>query len=109
MRVYYAVVPIKGARHQGDRIESARPGKELDLIRKPHHLHDLNAIKVVGVISGHGKEPVGVGYLPRTVAAKLAPEMDAGRVFKAVYVGDEKVMILGADPGGEVQLVKLPR
>ncbi|EJD35996.1 hypothetical protein AURDEDRAFT_117185 [Auricularia subglabra TFB-10046 SS5] len=42
--------------------------------REPNNAYDRNAIKVFNAAN------VGVGHLPRNVAAKLAPLMDAGRV-----------------------------
>jgi hypothetical protein len=50
------------------------------LVREPDNTHDPNAIRV---------ELVGLflGYIPRELAKKLAPMMDEGRTFLALFVG----------------------
>ena len=112
MQLHYALANLMGHGHQGRRIDDVRPGVELLLRREPGNLVDPNAIVVEAVVATHGKEPVKVGYVPATLAARLAPQMDAGRVFKAVFVGGEprlKMMILAADQAGDAQLSKLKR
>ncbi|KAI0675019.1 SNF2 family N-terminal domain-containing protein [Trametes maxima] len=50
------------------------PGEEVLLVRQPHNQYDRNAIQVKNI---GGTQ---VGHIPRTVASKLAPLMDAGLV-----------------------------
>jgi hypothetical protein len=49
------------------------------LVREPENSHDPNAIRV---------EVAGffLGYIPKDVAKSLAPLMDAGREFMALFV-----------------------
>ena len=50
------------------------------MVREPENPHDPNAIRVA--LFGE----FFLGYIPKDVAAQLAPLMDAGRVFDAEYV-----------------------
>jgi hypothetical protein len=50
------------------------------LEREPDNPHDPNAISVWFLNDR-------LGHLPKPVAKRLAPLMDAGRVFDAVFVG----------------------
>ena len=49
------------------------------LVREPDNPHDPNAIKVM-------LGQYFLGYVPRHIAEKLAPEMDAGRKLFALFV-----------------------
>jgi len=49
------------------------------LVREPDNPHDTNAIRVA---IGDKK----LGYLPKAIAKDLAPEMDAGKDFIALFV-----------------------
>jgi len=58
----------------------AGPGVgDFELVREPDNPSDKNAIKVA--LFGHFK----FGYIPRQTARELAPLMDSGRHFVAVY------------------------
>lgn len=49
------------------------------LQREPGNIHDTNAIEVLmGSLS--------MGYLPKPVAARIAPQMDQGKQFYAEFV-----------------------
>lgn len=50
------------------------------MVREPSNQHDPNAIRVA--LFGE----FFMGYVPKDIAAHLAPLMDAGRVFDAEYV-----------------------
>jgi hypothetical protein len=67
------------ARHHAAALDSdaAAPGSPLELRRDPSNEHDSNAIAVH--VAG---DPVGeqLGWVPREIAARLAPEIDADRV-----------------------------
>jgi hypothetical protein len=54
--------------------DAAAPGKPLELRRDPDNPHDPNAIAVHPADGGEQ-----VGWVPRELAAVLAPELDAGR------------------------------
>jgi len=49
------------------------------LVREPHNPYDTNAIRVA---IGNKK----LGYVPKALAKDLAPEMDAGKEFIALFV-----------------------
>lgn len=69
------------ALHHADALASdaAAPGAPLDLRRDPGNPHDSNAI---AVLAGGAQ----VGWVPREVAAELAPELDAGKPWSAVVL-----------------------
>ena len=50
-----------------------------EVVREPDNPHDRNAIKIV-------RENRFLGYVPRWVATWLAPLMDAGKRYEAVFV-----------------------
>jgi hypothetical protein len=82
------VVGVAGAgRHHADALASdaAQPGAELELRRDPENPHDANAIAVHG--AGGGEQ---LGWVPREVAAELAPEMDAGASWTAVALREQR-------------------
>lgn len=109
MHVEHTAAKIKGAAYQDERIRYVRAGAELFLRRDHRNIHDVNAIVVEGVVRSLSAEPVPLGYVPATLAAKLAPQMDEGRVFRVVYAGGEQMVILTAGDGGELKLTKSKR
>ena len=50
------------------------------LVREPDNHHDSNAIRVA--LFGE----FFMGYIPKDVAAHLAPQMDGGRLFDAEFI-----------------------
>jgi hypothetical protein len=63
---------------------SAPPARPEPLVailhRNPHNEYDANAIEVhVPALTGHGM----IGHLTRPIAARIAPEMDAGTKWMA--------------------------
>jgi hypothetical protein len=82
------VAGVAGAgRHHADalRSELAAPGRPLALRRDPGNPHDRNAIAVH--TAGGGEQ---VGWVPRELAAELAPELDAGRPWSAVILRERR-------------------
>ena len=80
------VVSVAGAgRHHADAIESdaVELGGRLELRRDPENEHDPNAI---AVMAGGAQ----VGWVPRELAAELAPELDAGRPWTAVVLREQR-------------------
>jgi HIRAN domain len=73
------------ARHHARALAgaAAAPGRPLELRRDPDNPHDPNAIAVLA-----GGEQVG--WVPREVAASLAPELDAGRPWAAVVLREQR-------------------
>ena len=53
------------------------------LVREPDNPYDTHAIRVA---LGNKK----LGYVPKAIAKKLAPEMDAGKEFIALFVRRNK-------------------
>jgi hypothetical protein len=82
------VVGVAGAgRHHADALASAaaEPGRRLELRRDRANPHDPNAIAVHG--DGGGEQ---LGWVPREVAAELAPELDQGRPWSAVALREQR-------------------
>jgi HIRAN domain len=82
------VAGLAGARqHHADAVESedVGPGRALELRRDPGNEHDPNAIAVYP--AGGGEQ---VGWVPREVAAELAPDLDAGRPWAAIVLREQR-------------------
>jgi hypothetical protein len=80
------VVGVAGAgRHHAEAIESdaVAPGSPLELRRDPDNEHDPNAIAV----HAGGEQ---VGWVPRELAAELAPELDEGRPWSALVLREQR-------------------
>ncbi len=75
------------ARHHAAVLESAPvdPGARLHLRRDPGNPHDPNAI-AVDAGGGAGQ----LGWVPREVAATVAPSMDAGDAWAAVVLREQR-------------------
>ena len=58
------------------------PGSPLELCRDPDNPHDPNAIAV------HAGEQVG--WVPRELAAELAPKLDAGEPWSALVLREQR-------------------
>jgi hypothetical protein len=106
------VVGVAGAaRHhaEGLRSDAVAPGRPLTLRRDPENPHDPNAI---AVHPGGGGEQVG--WVPREIAAELAPDLDAGRPWSAVVLREQRAsprdprsgltMLLAAAPAVELRV-----
>ena len=82
------VVAVAGAgRHHTEAITSdaAAPGSRLDLRRDPDNAHDPNAIAVHAADGGPQ-----FGWVPRELAAELAPELAAGRPWSALVLREQR-------------------
>jgi hypothetical protein len=80
------VVGVAGAgRHHAAALVSddVAPGSALELRRDPGNEHDPNAIAVLA-----GGEQVG--WVPRELAAELAPQLDAGRPWSALVLREQR-------------------
>ena len=83
------VVGVAGAgQHHAEAVEkdAAAPGRPLELRRDLANPHDVNAIAVHG--HGGGEQ---LGWVPREVAAELAPELDEGRPWSAVVLREQRL------------------
>jgi len=67
----------------GLQSDAAAPGRPLELRRDPANEHDPNAIMVLA-----GAEQVG--WVPRELAAELAPALDAGEAWSAVVLRERR-------------------
>ena len=97
------------ARHHADALQSehAAPGRVLTLRRDPGNPHDPNAIAV------DGADGVQLGWVPRELAAELAPDVDAGRDWAAIVLREQRAsprdprtgitMLLAAAPAIELR------
>jgi hypothetical protein len=98
------------ARHHAAALESgaAAPGCPLTLRRDAGNPHDANAIAV----DAAGEQ---VGWVPRELAAELAPELDAGRPWSALALREHRAsprdprsgltMLLAPAPAIELSVV----
>jgi hypothetical protein len=79
------VAGLAGARHRSEALTSGAlaPGRPLELRREPDNEHDPNAIAV------HA-DGAQVGFVPRELAAELAPQLDAGRPWSAIVLRDQR-------------------
>jgi HIRAN domain len=65
--------------------DAAEPGRRLELQRDLANPHDPNAIAVHGDDRG-----AQLGWVPREVAAELAPELDEGKPWAAVVLREQR-------------------
>jgi hypothetical protein len=81
------VAGVAGAgRHHADALATADvgPGRPLELHRDPDNAHDPSAIAV------HAPGGPQVGWVPREIAAELAPELDAGAPWSAIVLREHR-------------------
>ena len=82
------VAGVAGAgRHHAEALNSdaVAPGRSLSLRRDAHNEHDANAIAVHA--PGGGDQ---IGWVPRELAAELAPELDDERPWSAVVLREQR-------------------
>jgi hypothetical protein len=82
------VAGVAGAgAHHADALgsDAVAPGRPLELRRDADNPHDPNAIQVHPSDGG-----AQVGWVPRELAAELAPELDAGRQWSAVVLREQR-------------------
>jgi len=89
--------------------EAVGPGRGLELRRDAANPHDPNAIAV------HVPGGEQLGWVPREVAAELAPELDRGRPLSAVVLREQRAsprdprtgvtMLLAAAPAIELRVL----
>jgi hypothetical protein len=75
------------ARHHGEALageDSAQPGAPLELRRDPDNEHDPNAIAV------HARGGEQLGWVPRELAAEIAPQIDAGEPWSALVLREQR-------------------
>jgi hypothetical protein len=102
------VAGVAGARFQAAALatEAAAPGRPLELRRDPENEHDPNAVMVLA-----GGEQVG--WVPRELAAEIAPQLDRGSPWSAVVLREHRAsprdprtgltMLLAPDSGIELR------
>jgi hypothetical protein len=82
------VAAVAGAgRHHAGALgsDALAPGRPLALRRDAGNPHDANAIAVHP--AGGGEQ---AGWVPRELAAEVAPELDAGRPWSAVVLREQR-------------------
>ena len=74
------------ARHHAEALEASdvAPGSALELRRDPANEHDANAIAV------HAPGGEQIGWVPREIAADLAPELDALEPWSALSLREAR-------------------
>ena len=74
------------AAHHRDALQGAdvAPGRALELRRDAGNPHDANAIAV------HAMGAEQIGWVPRALAAEVAPAFDAGRPWAAVVLREQR-------------------
>jgi hypothetical protein len=79
------VSAVAGARHHADALArgDAAPGRPLTLVREHDNPHDPNAIAV----HAGGQH---IGFVPRELAAELAPQLDDQRPWAAVVLREQR-------------------
>ena len=88
-QLYVTSVAGAGRHHAGALASDAfAPGRPLTLRREPGNAHDPNAVSVRDAAGGEQ-----AGWVPRDLAATLAPELDADRPWSAVVLRERR-----ADP-----------
>jgi HIRAN domain len=65
--------------------EEASPGRPLELRRDPDNPYDPNAVAVN--VAGGGER---LGFVPRELAAELAPELDKGTAWSALCLREQR-------------------
>jgi hypothetical protein len=102
------VAGVAGARFQAAGVETdaAAPGRPLELRRDPGNEHDPNA---VAVLAGGER----IGWVPRELAAEIAPQLDRGAPWSAVVLREHRLsprdprsgltMLLAPDSGIELR------
>ena len=88
------------ARHHAEALDAPALGAPVTFRRDPANEHDPNAIEVRA-------GDLQIGWVPRELAAELAPELDAGRPWSAVVLREQRpsprdpraglTMLLGPD------------
>jgi len=87
--------------------DASAPGRPLELRRDPANPHDANAVEVLAA----GRQ---LGFVPREIAARVAPDLDAGRSWSAVVLREQRAsprdprtgvtMLLGPDAALELNV-----
>jgi hypothetical protein len=84
----------------------ADPGAPLELRREPDNEHDENAIAVEVERSGAAGGGGRLGFVPRELAAELAPRIDAGEPWSAVVLREHRAS--PRDPRTSVTILLAP-
>ncbi len=105
------IAAVAGAgRHHAQALatDAAEPGAPLELRRDPRNAHDANAIAV------HAPGGEQLGWVPREVAAELAPRLDAGEPLCALVLREQRAsprdprtgltMLIAAAPALELRI-----
>jgi hypothetical protein len=99
------VLGVAGARYNERALQSeaAAPGRALALRRDPGNEHDPSAVAVHGADGGDQ-----IGWVPRELAAELAPELDAGATWSAVALREQRASPRDPRTGLTMLLARAP-
>jgi HIRAN domain len=90
----------KGRKFREERIcKYIKFGSKLVLTREPDNPKDPNAIMVNLPVRG-GAHMLELGYVPKELAAQIAPRMDAGEQFRSTF----RTKIINEKTGGFIAL-----
>jgi HIRAN domain len=90
----------QGRKFREERIcKYVKFGSQMVLTREPDNPKDENAILVNLPVRG-GAHMLDLGYVPKELAAQIAPRMDAGEQFKATF----RIKIINEKTGGFIAL-----
>jgi hypothetical protein len=94
---------LAGARHHAEALaaDALAPGSPLALVREPDNPHDANAI-AVHAGGAH------VGFVPRELAAEIAPALDAGERWSAVVLREQSASPRDPRTGVTMLLARAP-
>ena len=92
------------ARHHPEALaeDAAAPGNPLTLRREPENEHDPNAVAV------HTASGAQIGFVPREVAAEIAPQMDAGTAWSALVLREQRASPRDPRTGITMLLARAP-
>jgi hypothetical protein len=99
------VTAVAGAaRHHAETLalDAAAPGRPLQLRRDPGNEHDPHAIAVHVAAGGQ------LGWVPREIAAQLAPELDAGTTWSALSLRESRASPRDPRSGLTMLLARAP-
>jgi hypothetical protein len=99
------VAGVAGARFNASALSSdaAAPGRPLELRRDAGNEHDPSAVAVHGADGGPQ-----IGWVPRELAAELAPEIDAGAAWSAVALRERRASPRDPRTGLTMLLARAP-
>jgi HIRAN domain len=88
--------------HRQKIIAKCRRGEPIFLVRQPNNPHDSNAVIL------YRQDGTDIGYLPKEMAAEIAPRLDQGSPVRAVYTATETIYGKSGEPLLAPRLILTP-